>query len=41
MLMDEVRFYDRVVLEHEIQAEASPALLGIEPNFILLGCVNC
>lgn len=41
MLMDELRFYNRVLHEAEIEAEAAPALGGIEPSHILLGCVNC
>ena len=41
LLIDEFRFYNQVLLEQEIQAEASPALGGIEPNYIKLGCIDC
>ena len=34
MLLDEFRFYDKVIHEYEIEAEASPALGGIEPSFV-------
>jgi hypothetical protein len=39
--IDELRYYKRELRDHEIEAEASPALGGIEPNFIQLGCINC
>lgn len=39
--IDELRFYNRKLNEEEIEAEAAPALGGIEPNFINLGCINC
>ena len=39
--IDEVRYYSRPLLEEEIQAEASPALGGIEPSMVQLGCVGC
>ena len=41
MFMDHFRFYNRELKEAEIEAEASPALGGIEPSFVQLGCVNC
>jgi hypothetical protein len=40
-LLDELRYYDMPVEEDKIQAEASPVLGGIEPNFIRLGCMEC
>eukprot|EP00742_Colponemidia_sp_Colp-10_P000203 GILJ01000231.1.p1 GENE.GILJ01000231.1~~GILJ01000231.1.p1 ORF type:complete len:402 (-),score=42.09 GILJ01000231.1:91-1296(-) len=40
-LIDEFRFYKRPLTRDEIQAEAAPALGGIEPSFVRLGCVNC
>jgi hypothetical protein len=39
--VDEVRVYSRPLLEDEIQAEASPALGGIEPAMVQLGCKEC
>ena len=33
--------YNRELKSYEIQAEAEPALGGIEPNFLHLGCINC
>jgi hypothetical protein len=40
-LMDELRYYNIAITEDSIQAEASPILGGIEPNFLQLGCMNC
>jgi hypothetical protein len=40
-LIDEMRFYNRAIEEDYVQAEASPALGGIEPNFVQLGCFDC
>ncbi len=40
-LIDEMRFYNNCLEKDYIQAEASPALGNIEPNFIQLGCFNC
>ena len=34
LLMDEIRMYNKVIYESEIEAEASPALGGIAPNFV-------
>lgn len=39
--IDELRFYNRILNEEEIEAEAAPALGGIEPNYVNLGCINC
>jgi len=39
--IDEMRFYTRGLNEEEIEAEASPALGNINPNFVQLGCINC
>lgn len=39
--IDELRFYNRALNEEEIEAEAAPALGGVEPNYINLGCINC
>ena len=41
LYMDEVRFYNKIVYESEIEAEAAPALGGIATNFIQLACINC
>jgi len=41
MYLDEVKVYDRPLDIDDIQAEASSALAGIEPNYIRLGCINC
>jgi len=40
-LIDELRYYNIAIDEDRLQAEASPALGGIEPNFIQLGCMDC
>lgn len=40
-LLDELRFYNYALEEDYVQAEASPALGGIEPNFLQLGCLDC
>lgn len=40
-LIDELRYYNAAIDEDFIQAEASPVLGGIEPNFLQLGCLNC
>lgn len=41
MYIDELKVYDRIAEVDEIQAEAAPALAGIEPAFVRLGCVGC
>jgi hypothetical protein len=41
VLIDELRYYDIAIEEDKIQAEASPVLGGIEPNFLRLGCIDC
>ena len=40
-LLDEVRYYNTPKSEDYIQAEASPVLGGIQPNFLQLGCMSC
>jgi len=40
-LLDELRFYNQAIEEDYVQAEASPALGGIEPSFLQLGCIDC
>ena len=40
-LMDELRYYSKALEEDYIQAEAAPALGGISPNFLKLGCSDC
>jgi len=40
-LLDELRYYNIGISESLIQSEAAPALGGIEPNYINLGCLNC
>lgn len=39
--MDELRAYSRAVAPHELQAEASPSLGGVDPSFVHLGCRSC
>jgi len=41
IFMDELRAYARAVSPHEIQAEAAPALGGLDPSFVHLGCLSC
>lgn len=40
-LLDELRYYNSAIEDDFIQAEASPVLGGIEPNFLQLGCFDC
>lgn len=40
-IIDEVRYYNKDLHQDYIQAEASPALGGIEPNFLQIGCLEC
>jgi len=39
--IDDLRVYDRTVAPHELQAEAAPALAGVDPSFVHLGCLSC
>eukprot|EP00928_Gymnodinium_smaydae_P020778 TRINITY_DN18035_c0_g1_i1.p1 TRINITY_DN18035_c0_g1~~TRINITY_DN18035_c0_g1_i1.p1 ORF type:complete len:524 (-),score=108.92 TRINITY_DN18035_c0_g1_i1:108-1613(-) len=41
MYIDELKIYSRPVTPDELQAEAAPALAGIEPSFVRLACVDC
>lgn len=41
LYVDEVRMYGRAVAPHELQAEAAPAVAGIDPSFVHLGCLRC
>jgi len=41
MYVDELRAYNRPLSPDEIQAEASPALTGVEPSFVRLACNDC
>eukprot|EP00916_Digyalum_oweni_P005779 GHVL01010038.1.p1 GENE.GHVL01010038.1~~GHVL01010038.1.p1 ORF type:complete len:340 (-),score=33.72 GHVL01010038.1:48-1067(-) len=41
LLLDEVRAYNRPLGVDEIQAEASPALGGVEPSFVKFSCALC
>jgi len=41
MHMDELRLYDRVLRDDEIEAESFPALGSVEPYFVRLGCERC
>jgi len=41
MYVDELKVYNRHLTPDEIQAEAAPALAGIEPSFVRLACVDC
>lgn len=40
-IIDELRYYNKGISESLIKSEAAPALGGIEPDFIQLGCINC
>ena len=40
-LIDELKYYNSSIDVDFIQAEASPALGAIEPNFLQIGCMNC
>jgi Concanavalin A-like lectin/glucanases superfamily len=39
--IDELRFYQRTLSENEIEAEASPALGNVHPDYVILGCLDC
>jgi hypothetical protein len=39
--VDGLRFYSRVLKAEEIEAEAAPALGGVEPSFLRLGALSC
>jgi hypothetical protein len=39
--IDDVRYYNRELKNYEISAEAAPALGGVEPYFLHLGCIDC
>ena len=39
--IDEFKFYARALSSDEIAASAAPALGGVEPNFVELGCMGC
>lgn len=41
MYLDELRLHTRAVAPHELQAEAAPALGGVDPSFVHLGCASC
>jgi hypothetical protein len=41
MYVDELKIYNRPLSHDEIQAEASPALAGVEPAFLRLACTDC
>lgn len=41
LYIDELKVYSRSLDADDIQAEASPALAGIEPSFVRLGCISC
>lgn len=41
MYVDELRVYNRPLSPDEIQAEASPALTGVEPSFVRIACADC
>merc|ERR1719265_1734651 len=38
---DELRAYNRAVFPHELGAEAAPALGGVDPSYVHLGCTGC
>jgi hypothetical protein len=39
--MDELRVFTHAVPPHQLQAEAAPALGGIDPAYVRLGCLSC
>lgn len=39
--IDEFKFYSRALTTDEIGASAAPALGGVEPSFVELGCMGC
>eukprot|EP00928_Gymnodinium_smaydae_P017882 TRINITY_DN16828_c0_g1_i1.p1 TRINITY_DN16828_c0_g1~~TRINITY_DN16828_c0_g1_i1.p1 ORF type:complete len:417 (-),score=63.12 TRINITY_DN16828_c0_g1_i1:267-1517(-) len=41
LYIDNVRMYSRALTPHELQAEAAPALGGVDPSFVHLGCPLC
>lgn len=41
LYMDDLRLYGRALSPHELEAEAGPALSGVDPSFVRLGCVRC
>jgi hypothetical protein len=41
LYVDELKVYSRALEADELQAEAAPALAGVEPNFVRLACVSC
>jgi len=40
-MIDELKYYNDSIDVDFLQAEASPALGAIEPNFLQLGCIDC
>lgn len=41
LYLDELKAYSRAVSADELQAEAAPALAGVEPAFVRLACMEC
>lgn len=41
MYIDELKVYNRALQPDELQAEAAPALAGVEPSFVRLSCIAC
>lgn len=41
MYIDELKIYNRPLSHDEIQAEAAPALAGVEASFLRLACIDC
>lgn len=41
MYVDELKVYNRALEPDELQAEAAPALAGVEPSFVRLSCIAC
>jgi len=41
MYIDELKVYNRPLEPDEIEAEAAPALAGIEPSFVRFACADC
>jgi hypothetical protein len=39
--IDELRYYDRVLTENEVIAEAGPSTGNVNADYVLLGCLDC
>lgn len=39
--IDELRVFSHAVPPHQLEAEAAPALGGVDPSYVRLGCLSC